>query len=76
VGNGLKSSFLTVNLILSYPLFMARALRIKYKNAFGKIHNTHRRIFMDMLYCYTGLSNRETGELIALDYIARLMWKE
>jgi len=32
--NGTKSLFLTVDLLLSYPLFMTRASRIKYKNAF------------------------------------------
>jgi len=31
---------------------------------------------MDMLYCYNSLSNREIGELMALDYIARSVWEE
>ena len=30
--------------------------------------DSHRQILMDMLYRYTGLNNREIGELMALDY--------
>jgi len=30
--------------------------------------NSHRQILMEMLYRYTGLNNREIGELMALDY--------
>ena len=30
--------------------------------------DSHRQILMEMLYCYTGLNNREIGELMALDY--------
>jgi chromosomal replication initiation ATPase DnaA len=30
--------------------------------------SSHRQILMEMLYRYTGLNNREIGELMALDY--------
>ncbi|GAH79281.1 unnamed protein product, partial [marine sediment metagenome] len=30
--------------------------------------DSHRQILMEMLYRYTGLNNREIGELIGLDY--------
>jgi len=79
VGNGVKSSFLTVDLLLSYPLLMARALRIKYKNVLYHIAsrgNKRRNIFAedhDRNFFIETLKEflnayREIGELMALDY--------